>query len=199
MDDEWYFKLNFDTNCFLNWKNWIQVVNFMSTLVPIWGRIIGSWKNSKDKQKSNIIRINLMKNKSNIRHTWSTIKEILNKCKNKKEFPPFFTIKDEHVTDKMDISNNFNSFFANIGTNLSNNIKYSGNKTISSYLKQRVISSCVTSTEVTIILKNLASKNSSVHDGISARFIKRILLPRHLLISSANPSALGYSQTSQNR
>ena len=67
------------------------------------------------------------RNKSNIRHTWSTIKEILNKCKDKKEFPAFFTIKDEHVTDKTDISNNFNSFFANIGTNLSNNIKFSGN------------------------------------------------------------------------
>ena len=119
------------------------------------------------------------KNKSNIRHTWSTIKEILNKCKDKKEFPAFFTINDEHVTDKTDISNNFNSFFANIGTNLSNNIKFSGNKTISSYLKQKVISSfefeCVTSTEVTKIIKNLASKNSSGHDGISARFIKRML------------------------
>ena len=119
------------------------------------------------------------KNKSNIRHTWSTIKEILNKCKDKKEFPAFFTIKDEHVTDKTDISNKFNSFFANIDTNLSNNIKFSGNKTISSYLKQKVISSfefeCVTSTEVTKIIKNLASKNSSGHDGISARFIKRML------------------------
>ena len=119
------------------------------------------------------------KNKSNIRHTWSTIKEILNKCKEKKEFPAFFTIKDEHVTDKTDISNNFNLFFANIGTNLSNNIKFSGNKTISSYLKQKVLSSfefeCVTSTEVTKLIKNLALQNSSGHDGISACFIKRML------------------------
>ena len=119
------------------------------------------------------------KNKSNIRHTWSTIKEILNKCKDKKDFPTFFTIKGETITDKTDLSNNFNSFFANIGANLSSDIKYAGNKTISSYLKQRVICSfqfeCVPTTEVTKIIKNLASKNSSGHDGISARFIKRIL------------------------
>ena len=119
------------------------------------------------------------KNKSNIRHTWSTIKEILNKCKDKKDFPTFFTIKGETITDKTDISNNFNSFFANIGENLSSDIKYAGNKTTSSYLKQRVICSfqfeCVPTTEVTKIIKNLASKNSSGHDGISARFIKRIL------------------------
>ena len=119
------------------------------------------------------------KNKSNIRHTWSTIKEILNKCKDKKDFPTFFTIKGETITDKTDLSNNFNSFFANIGENLSSDIKYTGNKTTSSYLKQRVVCSfqfeCVPTTEVTKIIKNLASKNSSGHDGISARFIKRIL------------------------
>ena len=34
---------------------------------------------------------------------------------------------------------------------------------------------CVPTTEVTKIIKNLASKNSSGHDDISARFIKRIL------------------------
>ena len=119
------------------------------------------------------------KNKLNIRHTWSTIKEILNKCKDKKDFPTFFTIKGENITDKTDISNSFNSFFANIGANLSNDIKYMDNKTVSSYLKQRVVSSfrfeCVNKTDVTKMIKNLASKNSSGHDGISARFIKRTL------------------------
>ena len=119
------------------------------------------------------------KNKSNIRHTWSTIKEILNKCKNKKDFPAFFTISDKSIKDKIDIANYFNSYFANVGTDLSNSIKTDSSKTISSYLKQRVISSfefdCVSVSEVEKIIKNLASKNSSGHDGISARFLKRIL------------------------
>ena len=62
---------------------------------------------------------------------------------------------------------------------LSNSIEYNGTKTISSFLKQRVISSfdfeCISTTDVEKIVKNLASKNSSGHNGISARFLKRIL------------------------
>ena len=119
------------------------------------------------------------KNKSNIRHTWSTIKEILNKCKDKKDFPAFFTLNGENIEDKTEISNTFNIFFASVGANLSNSIEYNGTKTISSFLKQRVISSfdfeCISTTDVEKIVQNLASKNSSGHDGISARFPKRIL------------------------
>ena len=51
------------------------------------------------------------KNKSNIRHTWSTIKEILDKCKEKKDFPAFFTLNGENIEDKTEISNTFNIFF----------------------------------------------------------------------------------------
>ena len=119
------------------------------------------------------------KNKSNIRHTWSTIKEILNKCKDKKNFPAFFTLNGENIEDKTEISNTFNNFFASVCAKLSNSIEYNGTKTISSFLKQRVISSfdfeCISTTDVDKIVKNLVSKNSSGHDGISARFLKRIL------------------------
>ena len=119
------------------------------------------------------------KNKSNIRHTWSTIKDILTKCKDKNFFPPFSTLNGKNIDDKTEISNTFNIFFAGVGTKLSHNIKYNGSKTISSFLKQRVISSfdfeCVSVTDVEKIAKNLASKNISGHDGISARFLKSIL------------------------
>ena len=119
------------------------------------------------------------KNKSNIRHTWSTIKEILNKCKDKKDFPAFFTINGQNIEDKTEISNQFNSFFASVGEKISNGITNNGRKTVSSYLKQRVVCSfdfeCVDVSEVEKVMQNLASKNSSGHDGISARFLKKIL------------------------
>ena len=119
------------------------------------------------------------KNKSNIRHTGSTIEEILNKCKDKKDFPAFFTLNGKNIDDKTEISNTFNNFFAWVGTKLSHSIKYNGSKTISSFLKQMVISSfdfeCVSVTDVEKIVKNLASKNSSGNAGISARFLKSIL------------------------
>ena len=35
--------------------------------------------------------------KSNIRHTWSVVKEILNKCKNKREFPNYFVIDGHEI------------------------------------------------------------------------------------------------------
>ena len=85
----------------------------------------------------------------------------------------------ENIEDKTEISNTFNNFFASVGAKLSNSIEYNGTKTISSFLKQRVVSSfdfeCISTTDVEKIVKNLASKNSSGHDGISARFLKRIL------------------------
>ena len=119
------------------------------------------------------------KNKSNIRHTWSTIKEILNKCKNKRDFPSSFTINGQDIDDKYDIANQFNSFFASVGANISGGIINNGSKTVSSYLKQRIECSfqfeCVGVSDVKKVIQNLASKNSSGHDGISVRFLKKIL------------------------
>ena len=48
--------------------------------------------------------------KSSIRHTWSVVKEILNKCKNKREFPNYFVIDGHEIKAHTDISNCFNLF-----------------------------------------------------------------------------------------
>ena len=39
------------------------------------------------------------KNRSNIRHTWTTIKEILDKLKNKSDFPDHFTVDGKKIND----------------------------------------------------------------------------------------------------
>ena len=118
------------------------------------------------------------KSKSNIRHTWRVVKEILNKCKNKMDFPNYFTIEGQTVKDKLDVSNHFNMFFANIGPNLAKNINSSGQRSVSTYLKQHVISSFEFKTidigMVKKTIKELSSKNSSGHDKISTNFLKRI-------------------------
>ena len=51
---------------------------------------------------------------SNIKQTWTTINELLNKCNYKKEFPSYFIINGDKIDNKEDIANNFNSFFQNI-------------------------------------------------------------------------------------
>ena len=73
----------------------------------------------------------------NIKQTWTAINESLNKCSNKKEFPSYFIINGDKIDNKEDISNNFNSFFQNIGPNLSANIPQHKNITIKIFLKEK--------------------------------------------------------------
>ena len=47
---------------------------------------------------------------SNVKQTWTTINELLNKCNNKKDFPSYFIINGDKIDNKDDIANNFNSF-----------------------------------------------------------------------------------------
>ena len=110
------------------------------------------------------------KNKSNIRRTWSTIKEILSKKRNKKAFPNYFKLSDQHISDPMAIANHFNKFFANIGHELSKNLHSNSERSVSSYMKQTIISSfnfeCVNSEIVEKIILELSSKNSCGSDGL---------------------------------
>ena len=59
--------------------------------------------------------------KFNIRRTWSTINDVLNKNKNRDSFPNFFMINGNKTNSKQEIASSF-SFFANIGKHLSNKI-----------------------------------------------------------------------------
>ena len=81
-----------------------------------------------------------------------------------KRFPAFFTLNGKNIDDKTEISNTFNNFFAGVGTKLSHSIKYNGSKTISSFLKQRVISSfdfeCVSVTDVEKVVKILHQRTA---------------------------------------
>ena len=58
------------------------------------------------------------KNKSNIPHTWTTIKEILGKLKNKSDFPDHFIVEGEKINDPFSIANCCNDFFASIWPSL---------------------------------------------------------------------------------
>ena len=48
------------------------------------------------------------KNKSNIRHTWSTIEESLSKKRNKKDSHSYFKLPEKHISDRMAILSSFN-------------------------------------------------------------------------------------------
>ena len=117
-------------------------------------------------------------NKSNIRHTWSTIKEILSKKINVKGFLSYFKLSDGYINDPMAIANHFNKFFANIGPHLSKILHSNSDKSVSFYTKQTIISSfnfeCVNSEIVEKIILELSTKNSCGSDGLSTNLLKRI-------------------------
>ena len=116
--------------------------------------------------------------KSNIRHTWSVVKEILNKCKNKREFPNYFVIDDREIKAHTDISNCFNRFFSRVGPDLADSIISTSAKSFSYYLKQNIYSSsefnCIDIPEVRKTINDLSSKKSCGYDSISSKLLKRI-------------------------
>ena len=75
------------------------------------------------------------KSKSNIRHMWSVVKEILNRSHDKKEFPNYFTVDGGRITDSQDISNCFNDFFSSVSPKLSSNIVCNSDRSVSSFFK----------------------------------------------------------------
>ena len=115
---------------------------------------------------------------SNIKQTWTTINELLNKCINKKEFPSYFIINGDKIDNKEDIANNFNSFFQNIGPTLSANIPQHKNITIKTFLKEKIAFSfefsLLEQETVFKIISKINSKHSCGHDDISTILMKNI-------------------------
>ena len=114
---------------------------------------------------------------SNIKQTWTTIKELLNKCNNKKVFPSYFIINGDKIDNKEDIANNFNSFFQNIGPALSANTQHK-NITIKTFLKEKITFSfefsLLEQETVFKIISKIYSKHSCGHDDISTILMKNI-------------------------
>ena len=57
--------------------------------------------------------------KSDIKNTWQTIKEILNRTRTQQNLPDAFLIDNEMTGDPSIIADKFNNLFANVGRRLS--------------------------------------------------------------------------------
>ena len=115
----------------------------------------------------------------NIKKTWSIINDVLNKTKNKKDFPDFFKINEENVTDKVTIANEFNLFFTGIGPKFANEIEKHPGKNVNNYLnfkhKSKFNFTLVDETVVEKVVKGLNPKSSCGKDGISTILLKKII------------------------
>ena len=108
--------------------------------------------------------------------TWAIIKGILNRTQPSTNFPEYFNINGQKITDKKVISNEFNSFFANIGANITANLSMSNSDLFKGYLCQPTDRDFrfapVSEEDVIKIINNLKRKSSCGFDEISVKLIK---------------------------
>ena len=113
-----------------------------------------------------------------IRKTWDTLKDILNKKKGKSKFPAYFLSENEHVSEAQNIANKFNKYFTNIGSDPARSINTGNKAPFDSYLNTPCSNSLLfqytNATYVAKIIGQLKPKSSSGYDNISPKLLKEI-------------------------
>ena len=127
--------------------------------------------------KNNHYNNEFSKYSDNVKKSWQTINEILNRDRKSDQFPSYIVINNNKISNKQEIADNFNDYFASIGETLANKIpqsKHSHEK----YLSDRILTSfnfqTIEQDTVKKIIKDLKPKTSSGDDGISMKIIKLI-------------------------
>ena len=118
------------------------------------------------------------KHRNDIKRTWTAVNDILNRTKKSTDFPKYFLVNGQKITDAKSIADKFNSYFANVGYNLSKNIRSLSGKSIHNFLTKPISTSfsfsATSTSEVLKIIKELKSKTSFGFDHISTVHLKRI-------------------------
>jgi hypothetical protein len=88
-------------------------------------------------------------------------------------------VNGQIITDKLEIANEFNNFFTDIGVKISESVKQTSAKP-EEFLPnlenvQNLDLGTVNQAHICDIIKSLQTKNSCDIDGISTRFIKKLL------------------------
>ena len=113
--------------------------------------------------------------KNNIKLTWRLINEVLGNNPNK-SISTKFNLNDKCITDQQEIANHFNSFFASIGTKISQQIKNHDQIDHRQYLINRPVTTFhfheITTQDVMCIISKLPNKKSTGYDEISTETIK---------------------------
>ena len=118
----------------------------------------------------------IVQNRSKPDQIWKTIHELVN-IKKKTIFSPTKLITDEGktITDKIDIANNFNEYFANVGINLAKSLKQPksiNTNESSNKLHNSFFLTPTNKDEVSSLISMLNNKKSTRHNDINTKFIK---------------------------
>ena len=74
---------------------------------------------------------------NDIKNTWKTIKNILNKNKKSSSYPSTFVHNGKDITNPKEIANGLNTFFTNIGPDLAKEINTEGKPDVMSYMGRK--------------------------------------------------------------
>ena len=118
------------------------------------------------------------KYKNDIRKTWDTLKEIINKKTFKSDFPSCFVHEGVEITDTKNIADKFNEYFTEIGPKLAKSINTANKAPFNSYLTTHCPASFNFSytkpDDIEKIIRNLRPKSSAGCDNISTKLLKEI-------------------------
>ena len=118
------------------------------------------------------------KYKNDLKSTWATIKNIINKSSDRNNFPDFFLINSDRVTDNQIIADSFNSYFTKIGPNLADRIPIPTNKSYTDYLQMPCTNTIsfrtITENDTLKLINALSNKTSTGIDELSTKMLKKL-------------------------
>ena len=112
------------------------------------------------------------------RTTWAIINEVIGKKKNKnKRIPKLISQTDgSTITNFASISNEFNSYFSNIGKRMANKVPYTPHRILGNPATSSIRLYNSTANEVMKCIDNLSTKKANRANDIPTSFIKRAKL-----------------------
>ena len=118
--------------------------------------------------------------RTNMKKTWRTINETLNRNKKGSNVTSLFYHNGKTLSNLEEIANAFNVYFANIGEklaseigeNINNNADYTNYISMLPSVETRFQFKCITDNDTRLAIDKLENKNSSGHDGISNKLLK---------------------------
>ena len=122
----------------------------------------------------------LERNKSNIKETWNTLKKVMGKERGPPSTPCYFINEDGVRLENMnDVTNEFNSYFVNVGPKLAKNIDNHDDSGLGTIEGSRVLQSMylsdISESDILKIVSILQNKTSTDNDGLDMFIIKRTI------------------------
>ena len=178
MTDEVLILVNKKNKMYREWRSTNDITEFTRKKINFktFDKIVDQ---SIENAKKKYYHDTFLSQKGDIKKTWSTINDALNRNTKRIDYPKEFVLDNESIADSYSIANHFNSFFANIGVNLSAEIELNDDSSnFTDYLINPTLNQFslhpITGTDVHTIIHNLKNKKSSGNDDISNILLKSI-------------------------